>query len=94
MAKSGQSSKSPKYIRLIISTIHLSGVLDIVTVLIKSAFGETTLSPWPDVPSALQAYLAALIVSTRRMPMKIQQSKRPGPPTALRRAPPSRAEGG
>ena len=26
--------------------------------------------------------------------MKIQQSKRPGPPTALRRAPPSRAEGG
>ena len=45
MAKSGQSSKSPKYIRLIISTIHLGGVLDIVTVLIKSAFGETTLSP-------------------------------------------------
>ena len=26
--------------------------------------------------------------------MKIQQSKRPGPPTASRRAPPSRAEGG
>ena len=45
MAKSGQSSKSPKYIHLIISTIHLGGVLDIVTVLIKSAFGETTLSP-------------------------------------------------
>ena len=34
MAKSGQSSKSSKYIRLIISTIHLSVVLDIVTVLI------------------------------------------------------------
>ena len=44
MAKSGQSSKSPKCMRLIISTIHLSGVLDIVKVLIKPAFGETTLS--------------------------------------------------
>ena len=37
MAKSGQSSKSPKCIYLIISIIHLSGVLDIVKVL-KSAF--------------------------------------------------------
>ena len=45
-----------------ISAIHLSVVLDIVTVLIKSAFEETTLSPWPDVPPALQAYLAALVV--------------------------------
>ena len=43
MAKSGQSSKLPKCMRLIISTIHLSGVLDIVKVLIKPAFGETTL---------------------------------------------------
>ena len=40
MAKSGQSSKLPKCMRLIIST----GVLDIVKVLIKPAFGETTLS--------------------------------------------------
>ena len=77
-----------------ISAIHLSVVLDIVTVLIKSAFEETTLSPWPDVPPALQAYLAALVVYSSRMPMKIQQSKRPGPPTASRRVPPSRAEGG
>ena len=45
MAKSGQSSKSLKYIRLIISTMHLSGVLDIVKVLIEPAFWETTLSP-------------------------------------------------
>ena len=75
MAKSGQSSKSSKYIHLIISTIHLNGVLDIVKVLIKPAFGETTLS------------LCGVL-------MKIQQSKRPGPPTASRRAPPSRAEGG
>ena len=37
MAKSGQSSKSPKYIRLIINTMHLSGVLNIVKVL-KFAF--------------------------------------------------------
>ena len=43
MAKSGQSSKSPKCMRLIISIIHLSGVLDIVKVL-KFAFCETTLS--------------------------------------------------
>ena len=75
MAKSGQSSKSPKYIRLIISTIHLGGVLDIVTVLIKSAFGKRHFP------------LCGVL-------MKIQQSKRPGPPTASRRAPPSRAEGG
>ena len=40
MAKSGQSSKSLKYIHIIINTIHLSGVLDIVTVLIKSVFGK------------------------------------------------------
>ena len=37
VAKSGQSNKSPKCICLIISIIHLSGVLDIVKVL-KSAF--------------------------------------------------------
>ena len=74
MAKSGQSSKSPKYIHLIISTIHLGGVLDIVTVLIKSAFGETTLSPvWCSYENP---------------------AVEKGPPTALRRAPPSRAEGG
>ena len=41
MAKSGQSSKSSKYIHLIISTIHLNGVLDIVKVLIKPAFGAS-----------------------------------------------------
>ena len=33
MAKSGQSSKSPKYMYLIINIIHLIGVLDIVKVL-------------------------------------------------------------
>ena len=75
VAKSGQSSKSPKYIHLIINTMHLSGVLDIVTVLIKSAFGKRHFPPCGVL-------------------MKIQQSKRPGPPTASRRAPPSRAEGG
>ena len=44
MAKSGQSSKSPDCMRLTISVIHFSSMLDIVKVL-KSAFGETTLFP-------------------------------------------------
>ena len=43
MAKSGQSSKSPDCICLIISVIRLDNVLDIVKVL-KFAFCETTLS--------------------------------------------------
>ena len=41
MAKSGQSSKLLEYICLTINVIHLSGVLDIVKVLIKSAFWES-----------------------------------------------------
>ena len=75
MAKSGQSSQSLDCMYLIINAIHLSGVLDIVTVLIKSAFGKRHFPPCGVL-------------------MKIQQSKRPGPPTASRWAPPSRAEGG
>ena len=43
MAKSGQSSKSPDCICLIIRVIRLGNVLDIVKVL-KFAFCETTLS--------------------------------------------------
>ena len=61
MAKSGQSNKSPKCIWLIISIIHLSGVLDIVKVL-KSAFLRNDTFPrcqsgyrlhrplWPHLP--------------------------------------------
>ena len=44
MAKSGQSSKSPDCMCLIIRVIRLGNVLDIVKVLIKPAFGEMTLS--------------------------------------------------
>ena len=44
MAKSGQSSKSPDCMCLIIRAIRLGNVLDIVKVL-KFAFCETTLSP-------------------------------------------------
>ena len=65
--------------------------------------------PWLVGVSALQASLAAPVVSTLgKVPgipaktvhfppcgvlMKIQQSKRPGPPTASRRAPPGKVPG-
>ena len=93
-AKSGQSSKSPKCMRLTISVIHLGSVLDTVKVL-KSIypFAKRLSPPWLVWAPVPQTSLTALVVSSRRMPMKIQQSKRPGPPTASRRAPPSRALG-
>ena len=50
--------------------------------------------PWLAGTPTPQTSLTALVVSSRRMPMKTQQSKRPGPPIASRRVPPSRAEGG
>ena len=91
-AKSVQSSKSPKCMRLTISAIHLGSVLDTVKVL-KSIypFAKRLSPPWLVWAPVPQTSLTALVVSSRRMPMKIQQSKRPGPPTASRRAPPSRA---
>ena len=45
VAKSGQSSKSLKRIHLTISAIHLGSVLDIVKVLIKSAFLRNDIFP-------------------------------------------------
>ena len=95
VAKSGQSSKSPKCMRLTISAIHLGSVLDTVKVL-KSIypFAKRLSPPWLVWAPVPQTSLTALVVSSRRMPMKTQQSKRPGPPIASRRAPPSRAEGG
>ena len=53
----------------------------------------------PHLAFPLQGKVPGISAKTVHFPpcgvlMKIQQSKRPGPPTASRRAPPSRAEGG
>ena len=64
MAKSGQFSKSPDCICLIISVIRLDNVLDIVKVLKFALLRYDTFPPRPAGASAPQTSLAALIVFT------------------------------